>query len=414
MTVKFVNFRQNNNSIHSSFICKQQQQQYSSFKYSLKSRQISRVYCQENGKSSTSKLQVGGNAKIKVVGVGGGGGNAVNRMIAAGIQGVDFWAVNTDVQALATSSAKNKLQIGSERTKGLGTGGYPDLGECAALDSEQSIQKIMEGADMVFVTAGMGGGTGTGAAPVVAGIAKSQNSLTVGVVTYPFMFEGKKRANQARDGIDKLRQNVDTLIIIPNDRLLDVVGQNTPLQEAFLLADDVLRQGVQGISDIITIPGLVNVDFADVRAIMCDSGTAMLGVGEAEGKQKAVDAALAATSAPLVERSIQSARGIMYNITGGTDLTLYDVNQISEVVTELADPNANIIFGAVVNEDLKEQVRVTIIATGFEHDFEEALLAAEEARKPPKEDEHITELEEELITTMESSKSSWFRGFFGN
>eukprot|EP00889_Picochlorum_renovo_P005957 jgi/Picre1/32987/NNA_008314.t1 len=286
---------------------------------------------------------MGGDARIKVIGVGGGGGNAVNRMISSGLQGVEFWAVNTDAQALESHQALNKLQIGTTLTRGLGTGGKPELGEEAAQESHQELASAMNGADMVFITAGMGGGTGTGAAPVVARLSKDMGILTVGVVTFPFTFEGRRRANQATDGVETLRKNVDTLIVIPNDRLLDVVGESTPLQDAFLLADDVLRQGVQGISDIITIPGLVNVDFADVKTIMCNSGTAML--------------------------------GIVYNITGGKDLTLAEVNRVSEVVTSLADPSANVIFGAVIDDQYEGEIHVTIIATGFSHTFEENLLS---------------------------------------
>jgi cell division protein FtsZ len=296
-------------------------------------------------------------------------------MISSGLQGVEFWAVNTDAQALENHQALNKLQIGTTLTRGLGTGGKPELGEEAAQESHQEIAAALTGADMVFVTAGMGGGTGTGAAPVVARLAKDMGILTVGVVTFPFTFEGRRRANQATDGVDTLRKNVDTLIVIPNDRLLDVVGDSTPLQDAFLLADDVLRQGVQGISDIITIPGLVNVDFADVKTIMCNSGTAMLGVGVSSGKNRAEEAAVAATSAPLIERSIERATGIVYNITGGKDLTLSEVNRVSEVVTSLADPSANVIFGAVIDDAYEGEIHVTIIATGFEQTFEENLLS---------------------------------------
>jgi cell division protein FtsZ len=288
---------------------------------------------------------------------------------------VEFWAVNTDAQALEGHQAMNKLQIGSELTRGLGTGGNPNKGEDAAMESHQEVASAVAGADMVFITAGMGGGTGTGAAPVAARVAKDMGILTVGVVTYPFTFEGRRRASQATDGIETLRKNVDTLIVIPNDRLLDVVGESTPLQDAFLLADDVLRQGVQGISDIITIPGLVNVDFADVKAIMCNSGTAMLGVGVSSGKNRAEEAALAATSAPLIERSIERATGIVYNITGGRDLTLAEVNRVSEVVTSLADPSANVIFGAVIDDAYEGEIHVTIIATGFTQTFEENLLS---------------------------------------
>lgn len=314
---------------------------------------------------------IGGDARIKVIGVGGGGGNAVNRMIQSGLQGVEFWCLNTDAQALENSLAMNKVQMGADLTRGLGTGGKPELGESAAQESAEALHAAVGGADMVFITAGMGGGTGTGAAPVVARLSKELGILTVGVVTYPFTFEGRRRAQQAIDGIESLRKNVDTLIVIPNDRLLDVVGENTPLQDAFLLADDVLRQGVQGISDIIMIPGLVNVDFADVKAVMCNSGTAMLGVGVSSGKNRAEEAAIAATSAPLIERSIERATGIVYNITGGRDLTLQEVNRVSEVVTSLADPGANVIFGAVIDDQYEGEVHVTIIATGFQQSFEE-------------------------------------------
>ncbi|XP_075482701.1 cell division protein FtsZ homolog 1, chloroplastic-like [Primulina tabacum] len=313
-------------------------------------------------------------AKIKVVGVGGGGNNAVNRMIGSGLQGVDFYAINTDAQALLQSSAKNPIQIGELLTRGLGTGGNPLLGEEAAEESKDGIANALKGSDMVFITAGMGGGTGSGAAPVVAQIAKEAGYLTVGVVTYPFSFEGRKRSLQALEAIEKLQKNVDTLIVIPNDRLLDIADEQTPLQDAFLLADDVLRQGVQGISDIITIPGLVNVDFADVKAVMKDSGTAMLGVGVSSSKNRAEEAAEQATLAPLIGSSIQSATGVVYNITGGKDITLQEVNRVSQVVTSLADPSANIIFGAVVDERYNGEIHVTIIATGFTQSFQKTLL----------------------------------------
>eukprot|EP00212_Chloropicon_laureae_P002828 CAMPEP_0197487468 /NCGR_PEP_ID=MMETSP1311-20131121/2511_1 /TAXON_ID=464262 /ORGANISM="Genus nov. species nov., Strain RCC856" /LENGTH=423 /DNA_ID=CAMNT_0043031155 /DNA_START=78 /DNA_END=1349 /DNA_ORIENTATION=+ len=340
-------------------------------------------------------------AKIKVIGVGGGGGNAVNRMVASGLKGVEFWAMNTDIQALDQSSASKKLQIGKELTRGLGTGGNSELGEKAADESQEAIANTVIDTDMVFITAGMGGGTGSGAAPVVAGIAKSAGALTVGVVTYPFTFEGKRRSQQAVDAIAQMRSNVDTLIVIPNDRLLDIVGDNTPLQEAFLLADDVLRQGVQGIADIITIPGLVNVDFADVKAVMTNSGTAMLGVGTGTGKNRAEDAAQQAASAPLLERSIERATGIVYNITGGKDLTLSEVNAVSEVVTSLADPSANVIFGTCIDEKYEGEVSVTIIATGFTQNYplepyfgsvnEEAQYSA-----PPKKSEGLNFLSDRL------------------
>ncbi|KAK4420812.1 Cell division protein FtsZ1, chloroplastic [Sesamum alatum] len=313
-------------------------------------------------------------AKIKVVGVGGGGNNAVNRMIGSGLQGVDFYAINTDAQALLQSAAENPIQIGELLTRGLGTGGNPLLGEQAAEESKEAISNALKGSDMVFITAGMGGGTGSGAAPVVAQIAKESGYLTVGVVTYPFSFEGRKRSMQALEAIEKLQKNVDTLIVIPNDRLLDIADEQTALQDAFLLADDVLRQGVQGISDIITIPGLVNVDFADVKAVMKDSGTAMLGVGVSSSKNRAEEAAEQATLAPLIGSSIQSATGVVYNITGGKDITLQEVNRVSQVVTSLADPSANIIFGAVVDERYNGEIHVTIIATGFTQSFQKTLL----------------------------------------
>ncbi|WRX29502.1 Tubulin/FtsZ [Theobroma cacao] len=305
-------------------------------------------------------------AKIKVVGVGGGGNNAVNRMIGSGLQGVDFYAINTDSQALLQSAAENPLQIGELLTRGLGTGGNPHLGEQAAEESRDAISNALKGSDLVFITAGMGGGTGSGAAPVVAQIAKEAGYLTVGV---------------ALDAIEKLQKNVDTLIVIPNDRLLDIADEQTPLQDAFLLADDVLRQGVQGISDIITIPGLVNVDFADVKAVMKDSGTAMLGVGVSSSKNRAEEAAEQATLAPLIGSSIQSATGVVYNITGGKDITLQEVNRVSQVVTSLADPTANIIFGAVVDDRYNGEIHVTIIATGFSQSFQKTLLTDPKAAK---------------------------------
>lgn len=295
-------------------------------------------------------------------------------MIGSGLQGVEFYAINTDAQALMQSSAKKRMQIGEQITRGLGTGGNPELGELAAEESKHLICEVLTESDLVFIAAGMGGGTGSGAAPVVAKLSKDAGYLTVGVVSYPFRFEGRRRAVQALEAIEKLQRSVDTLIVIPNDRLLDLAPAQTPLQEAFLLADDVLRQGVQGISDIITIPGLVNVDFADVKAIMKDSGTAMLGVGVSSGKNRAEEAAMQAISAPLIERSIERATGVVYNITGGKDLTLQEVNKVSEIVTGLADPSANIIFGAVIDDRYTGEIHVTIIATGFSQTFQEALL----------------------------------------
>eukprot|EP01023_Acetabularia_acetabulum_P006969 TRINITY_DN1296_c0_g1_i1.p1 TRINITY_DN1296_c0_g1~~TRINITY_DN1296_c0_g1_i1.p1 ORF type:complete len:429 (-),score=98.23 TRINITY_DN1296_c0_g1_i1:251-1441(-) len=374
------------------------------------SRKIQRVY---SAYSNGNFQAVGGEARIKVIGVGGGGGNAVNRMIEKDLQGVEFWAVNTDAQALDTSLSPNKLQIGTERTRGLGTGGNPDLGQASAVESRESIAKVMEKADMVFITAGMGGGTGTGAAPVVAQISKDLGILTVGVVTFPFSFEGRRRSQQGLTGMENLRGNVDTLIVIPNDRLLDVANVGTSLQEAFSLADDILRQGVQGISDIITVPGLVNVDFADVRSIMCNSGTAMLGVGYGEGKTRAEDAAVAATSAPLIERSIERAQGIVFNITGGRDLTLQEVNLVSEVVTELADDKANIIFGAVVDENFDGQILVTIIATGFEQDFAEGLIRSRGDAKQEKQREEQEVSEEEMDSDEEPAQEQKRGRFLG-
>ncbi len=304
-------------------------------------------------------------AKIKVIGVGGGGGNAVNRMIASGVLGVEFWSINTDAQALAQASALKRLQVGQKLTRGLGAGGNPAIGQKAAEESRDEIAAALEHSDLVFITAGMGGGTGTGAAPIVAEVAKEMGALTVGVVTRPFKFEGRRRTGQAEEGIAALQSRVDALIVIPNDKLLSVISEQTPVQEAFRTADDILRQGVQGISDIITIPGLVNVDFADVRAVMADSGSALMGIGIGSGKSRAREAAIAAISSPLLEASIDGARGVVFNITGGTDLTLHEVDAAAEIIYEVVDPNANIIFGAVIDERLQGEIRVTVIATGF-------------------------------------------------
>ncbi|XP_027349923.1 cell division protein FtsZ homolog 2-1, chloroplastic-like [Abrus precatorius] len=311
-------------------------------------------------------------AKIKVIGVGGGGSNAVNRMIESSMNGVEFWIVNTDVQAMRMSPVipPNRLQIGQELTRGLGAGGNPEIGMNAAKESKESIQEAVYGADMVFVTAGMGGGTGTGGAPVIAGITKSMGILTVGIVTTPFSFEGRRRAVQAQEGIAALRDNVDTLIVIPNDKLLTAVSPSTPVTEAFNLADDILRQGVRGISDIITIPGLVNVDFADVRAIMANAGSSLMGIGTATGKTRARDAALNAIQSPLLDIGIERATGIVWNITGGSDLTLFEVNAAAEVIYDLVDPTANLIFGAVIDPSLSGQVSITLIATGFKRQEE--------------------------------------------
>src|SRR5215469_8825190 len=307
-------------------------------------------------------------AVIKVVGVGGGGANAVTRMVDAGLRGVEFIAANTDAQALAMCDADIKLNIGHDATKGLGAGANPDVGLASASESRDDIKEALKGADMVFVTAGEGGGTGTGAAPVIAEIAKNEiGALTVGVVTRPFEFEGAQRSKQARDGIQRLREVVDTLIVIPNERLLTVVERRTSMLDAFREADDVLRQGVQGITDLITIPGLINLDFADVRTIMHDAGTALMGIGAASGENRAAEAAKIAISSPLLEESVEGAMGILLNITGGHDLGLFEVNEAAEVVQGAADANSNIIFGAVIDDAMGEDVRVTVIATGFDH-----------------------------------------------
>ena len=304
-------------------------------------------------------------AVIKVVGIGGGGTNAVNRMVDAGLKGVEFIAVNTDNQALLMTDADIKLNIGSELTKGLGAGANPEVGFAAAEESHDEIKESLKGADMVFVTAGEGGGTGTGGAPIVAELGQEIGALTVGVVTKPFSFEGRIRAEQAEEGIAELRDRVDTLIVIENDRLLQVVERRTSIVDAFKLADDVLRQGVQGITDLITIPGLVNLDFADVRTIMRDAGSAMMGIGSASGESRASEAARTVVSSPLLEASIEGATGILLNVTGGSNIGLFEINEAAEVVTTAADPNANVIFGAVIDEALGDEVRVTVIATGF-------------------------------------------------
>lgn len=305
-------------------------------------------------------------AKIKVIGVGGGGNNAVGRMIEAEVQGVDFIAVNTEAQILEKSTAENKIQIGEKLTRGLGAGAKPEVGEQAAEESKDDLMKALQGADMVFVTAGMGGGTGTGAAPVVAQCAKELGALTVGVVTKPFSFEGKVRMRNAMSGIEKLKANVDTLLIVPNDRLLQTVDKKTSLKDAFKTADDILRQGIQGISDLITVPGIINLDFADVKTIMSDQGEALMGIGIGSGENRATDAAKMAISSPLLERSIDGAKGIIISITGNEDLGLFEINEASQVITEAADPDANIIWGTSVDPNLDDAVKITVIATGFE------------------------------------------------
>jgi len=321
-------------------------------------------------------------AVIKVVGVGGGGTNAVSRMVDAGLRGVEFIAANTDAQALAMCDADIKLNIGTDLTKGLGAGANPEMGFGAAAESRDEIKEALKGADMVFVTAGEGGGTGTGAAPVIAEIAKMEiGALTVGVVTRPFDFEGTTRARQAEDGIRKLREVVDTLLVIPNERLLAVVERRTSILDAFKEADNVLRQGVQGITDLITIPGLINLDFADVRTIMHDAGTALMGIGTAGGENRAAEAAKAAISSPLLEESVEGATGILLNITGGHELGLFEVNEAAEIVQSAADQNSNIIFGAVIDDTMGDEVRVTVIATGFDHRYSRPSQARESTRR---------------------------------
>ncbi|MEW5956320.1 MAG: cell division protein FtsZ [Chloroflexota bacterium] len=313
-------------------------------------------------------------AQIKVIGVGGGGSNAVDRMISEGLRGVDFIAVNTDAQALLMSSAPQRIRIGDKLTRGLGAGGNPEIGMKAADESSQELEEVLRGADMVFVTCGMGGGTGTGAAPVIADLIKKTGALTIGVVTRPFSFEGNRRQNLAVEGIERLKEAVDTLIVIPNDRLLEIVDKKASMTQAFRIADDVLRQGIQGISELITVPGLINLDFADVRSIMSGGGSALMSVGVARGENRAVAAAEAAVSSALLDVTIDGAHGILFNITGGGDLSLFEVNEAAEIIKRKAHPDANIIFGAVIDEGLGDELRITLIATGFE--------AAIQQRKP--------------------------------
>ncbi|MFF2177060.1 cell division protein FtsZ [Lysinibacillus sp. NPDC058147] len=318
-------------------------------------------------------------AVIKVIGVGGGGNNAVNRMIEHGVQGVDFIAVNTDAQALNLSKAEIKLQIGTKLTRGLGAGANPEVGKKAAEESREQLEEVLRGADMVFVTAGMGGGTGTGAAPVIAQIARDLGALTVGVVTRPFTFEGRKRQTQAIGGIGGMKESVDTLIVIPNDKLLQIVDKSTPMLEAFREADNVLRQGVQGISDLIATPGLINLDFADVKTIMSNKGSALMGIGIATGENRAAEAAKKAISSPLLESSIDGAKGVLMNITGGSNLSLFEVQEAADIVASASDEEVNMIFGSVINENLKDEIIVTVIATGFS---EEALQQQRNVTRP--------------------------------
>ena len=320
----------------------------------------------DENNNNINNYMMDGTATIKVIGVGGAGNNAINRMIESGIKGVEFIAVNTDNQALQRSKASTRIQIGEKLTRGLGAGANPDIGAQAAEESKSEVAEALRGADMVFVTAGMGGGTGTGAAPIVAATARELGILTIGVVTKPFTFEGKKRLTQAERGVTALKEKVDTLVVIPNDKLLQIIDRRTSIIEAFKMADDVLRQGVQGISDLISTPGLINLDFADVRTVMLNTGIAHMGIGRASGENRAEDAAKQAIQNPLLESSIEGARGVIINITGGNELGLHEVNTAAELVQRSADPEANIIFGVVTDESLEDEIVITVIATGFE------------------------------------------------
>jgi cell division protein FtsZ len=322
-------------------------------------------------------------AQIKVVGVGGGGGNAVNRMVNEGLGGVEFVSVNTDNQALMLSKAKTRVRIGDKLTRGLGAGGNPEIGRKAAEESSEELYEVLRGADMVFIAGGMGGGTGTGAAPVIAQIAKELGALTIGVVTRPFTFEGTRRAQAAEAGIESLKSQVDTLIVIPNDRLLQIADKRASLQQAFSLADDVLRQGIQGISELITVPALINLDFADVRTIMSEGGAALMAVGHADGDDRARKAAEAAISSGLLDVTIDGARGILFNITGGTDLSLFEVNEAAAIIKESAHPDVNLIFGAQIDESMGDEVRITVIATGFEQSRVARKIEGQAALRPP-------------------------------
>ncbi|WP_195939875.1 cell division protein FtsZ [Romboutsia sp. 1001713B170131_170501_G6] len=368
-------------------------------------------------------VETDGLAQIKVIGAGGGGNNAVNRMVEAQLQGVEFIAVNTDKQALLTSKAEYKIQIGEKLTRGLGAGANPEVGKRAAEESKDEIVKVLQGADMVFVTAGMGGGTGTGAAPVIAQLAKEMGILTVGVVTKPFLFEGKVRMKNAENGIAELKSKVDTLITIPNDRLLQIVQKNTSMLDAFSIADDVLKQGIQSISDLIAVPGLINLDFADVTSVMKEQGLAHMGLGSASGENRAIEAARLAIQSPLLETSIRGARGVLLNITGGPNLGLLEINEASTLVNESCDPEANIIFGASIREDLGEEIMITVIATGFDennHDLGYKIAEKPKATSrptlntqptqpaPQMQKTSIIEEKEEIIAPKEEPKRASF------
>jgi cell division protein FtsZ len=344
-------------------------------------------------------------AKIKVVGVGGGGNNAVNRMIDADVKGINFIAVNTDKQALLNSKSDNKIQIGEKLTNGLGAGSNPNVGFKAAEESKTELQDVLEETDLVFITAGMGGGTGTGAAPYIAELSREKDILTVAVVTKPFMFEGKKRMDNARQGIEKLSESVDTIIVIPNDKLLEITDKKATLLEAFDIADDVLKQGIQGISDLIAIPAVINLDFADVKTIMANQGLAHMGIGYATGESRAMTAAKQAIKSPLLETSINGARGVLINITGGVDMALHEINDAAKLITESADPEANIIFGANIEESLGDSIKVTVIATGFSEQRLEKKESIVEPEKKPVENKEGKK--EEDNSSSPKLKTSW-------
>jgi cell division protein FtsZ len=352
-------------------------------------------------------------ANIKVIGIGGGGGNAINRMIEAGIEGVEFIAVNTDLQALANNKAGLKTQIGNQLTKGLGSGGRPDIGKQAAMEDTERLIEIIEGADMVFLTTGLGGGTGTGATPILANLASEMDILAIAIVTFPFEFEGRIRAKQAQEGLEELKSAVDTVISIPNERLLETVNLDTSIQDAFKMADDILRQAVQGISDLITKPGLINLDFADVKSIMKGLGMAFMGTGIASGENRAVDAAQKAISSPLlIDTSIEGAHGVLINITGGRDITLLEVSKSSQLIHSLAHPDANIIFGTVIDEGMKEMVKVTVIATGFDQISEDHAATPGEFRNARRETPPPFEIPQETppyIFEPKRSENMWQR-----
>ena len=341
-------------------------------------REISRQTAK--AKTMEVKPEITPVASIKVIGVGGGGCNAVNRMIKSGLKGIEFISINTDAQALYHSETQNKINIGKATTRGLGAGSNPDIGRQAAEESSDEIRDAIEGSDMIFITCGLGGGTGTGGAPIIASLAKEMGILTVAVVTKPFSFEGQRRRNQADEGLENLRNKVDTLITIPNDKILSIIDKKTPLNDAFAVVDDVLRQGVQGIADLITVHGMINVDFADVKAIMENSGSALMGIGYGTGENRATEAAKAAIESPLLELSIDGAKGVLFNITGGNDLGMYEVDEAARIITEAADPEANIIFGAVINDSYTGEIKITVVATGFDyHQNESSILRQKSA-----------------------------------